>query len=250
MADPGRIQSISRFSEIVEILCEREAITSRELADEMEISKSTAHAYLATMEDLEYAVRTPEGYSLSLKFLDYGMIERDRIRVVDVARNTLEQLAEDTSEATYLVVEEHGQAVYVDHVLGNRGVQTHARLGTRMPLHTLASGKAILAYLSDERIKEILDTHGLPEQTANTITARETLYEKLEMTRERGYAVNEQEANVGTRAVGAPVLVDGNVIASIAVAGPANRITRTRLKDEVAGKVLAAANEIEIMLQR
>lgn len=250
MANPGRIQSISRFSEIVEVLCERDSVTSRDLADEMDIAKSTAHAYLATMEDLEYAVRTPNGYSLSLKFLDYGMTERNRIRVVDVARKTVEQLAEDTSEAVYLVVEEHGQAVYVDHVLGDRAVQTHARLGTRMPLHSLASGKAILAYLPDERIEEILDSRGLPEQTANTITTRQTLYEKLEETRERGYAVNEQEANVGTRAVGAPILVDGDVIASIAVAGPANRITRSRLEDEVAGKVLAAANEIEIMLQR
>ncbi|MFC6764363.1 IclR family transcriptional regulator [Natrinema soli] len=178
------------------------------------------------------------------------MIERNRIRVVNVARNTVKQLAEDTSEAVYLVVEEHGQAVYVDHVLGDRGVQTHGRLGTRMPLHGLASGKAILAYLPDKRIEEILNRHGLPKQTSNTITARQTLYEKLEKTRERGYAVNEQEANVGTRAVGAPILVDEEVIASIAVAGPANRITRNRLKDEVAGKILAAANEIEIMMQR
>ena len=247
---PGRIQALARFSAIMEALCDREPLSSREVADEIGVAKSTAHAYLATMEDLAYVVREPDGYSLSLKFLDYGMVERDRLRVIDVARDAVEQLAADTSEAVYVVVEEHGEAVYVDFALGDRAVKTHARIGTRAPLHSLASGKAILAYLPEERVEEIVDRHGLAAQTERTIQSRDALDEELERTRERGYAINEHEANVGTRAVGVPVRVDGVVAAAIAVAGPANRITRARLEDEVVGEALATANEIEILLQR
>lgn len=246
----GGIQAVYRFSEIIELLREREPLPSRDVADAVGVAKSTAHAYLATMEDLGYVVQEPDGYSVSLKFLDYGMVERDRLRVVEVARDAVEQLAADTSEAVYLVVEEHGQAVYVDFALGNRAVKTHARIGTRAPLHSLASGKAILAHLPEARVDEIIENHGLTAQTENTIQSREALREELEKTRERGHAINEHEANVGVRAIGAPILARDEVIASIAVAGPANRVTKERLEDEVLGEVLATANEIELMLQR
>lgn len=248
--ESGRIKAVSRFSEIVKLLREDEPLRSRDVADEIGVAKSTAHAYLATMEDLEYVVQKSDGYSLSLKFLDYGMLERDRLRVVQRAQGAVEQLASDTSEAVYLVVEEHGQAVYVDFALGNRAVKTHARIGTRAPLHSLASGKAILAHLAEERVEEIIDNHGLPAQTENTIRSKEALHEELEATWERGYAINEHEANVGTRAVGAPIVLGDEVVAAIAVAGPANRITEDRLEDELLGEVLATANEIELTLQR
>lgn len=248
--DAGRIGAVSRFADIVDAFREREALSSRELAEELGVSKSTAHAYLATMEDTEFAVRGPDGYSLSLKFLDVGMRERDRNRVVEVAADAMAQLSADTSEAVYLVVEEHGRAVYVDYSLGERAVRTHARIGTRAPLNTLASGKALLAFLPEERVAEIIETHGLPAETENTITSRAALEAELAEVRERGYAVNEHEANIGTRAVGAPVVVDDRVVAAIAVAGPANRITRDRIEDDVVGKVLGTANEIELMMQR
>lgn len=246
----GGIQAVSRFTEIVETLREKEPLTSRDVANEVGVAKSTAHAYLATMEDNEHVVRGPEGYSLSLQFLDYGMVERDRLPVVEAARGAIEQLAEDTNEAVYLVVEEHGHAVYVDYALGSRAVRTHARIGTRTPLHSLASGKAILATLPEDRVEEIIETHGFAAQTENTIQSREALYESIETVREQGYAVNEHEANIGTRAVGAPIIADDEVVAAVAVAGPANRITRTRLDEEVLGEVLATANEIELTLKQ
>lgn len=244
----GRIGSVERFEAIVDLLREHRSLTSQVVADELEIAKSTAHAYLATMEELEYVVHDSDGYSLSLKLLDHGMFARDNLSVVDKASNAIEQLADDTSEAVYLVVEEHGKAVYVDYALGDRAVETHARIGTRSYLHSLASGKSILAHLDEESVGDIVTKHGLPAVTQNTITSPDELFDELTKVRNRGYAVNEHEANEGTRAVGAPIVVDDEVVAAIAVAGPANRITRERLEDEVLGKILATANEIELVL--
>lgn len=244
----GRISAVDRFAAVADLLHEHEALTSQEVADELDVAKSTAHAYLATMADLGFAVQGTDGYSLGLKLLDHGMAARDSFRVVDAAADPVEQLAADTSEAVYLVVEEHGKAVYLDYALGDRAVKTHARIGTRSHLHSLASGKAILAHLSEQRVREIVDEHGLPASTENTVSTSEELFGELETVREQGYAVNEHEANVGTRAVGAPILAGGDVVAAIAVAGPANRITRDRLEAEVLGEVLATANEIELML--
>ncbi|MBP1954685.1 DNA-binding IclR family transcriptional regulator [Halarchaeum rubridurum] len=244
--EASRIGAVERFGEIIEVLREREPLSSRAVASALDVSKSTAHAYLATMEELEYVTRSPDGYAVSLKFLEYGMEERERLPIVDVAADTIEQLASDTSEAVYLVVEEHGYGVYVDYALGERAVTTHAIVGTRSPLHSIASGKTILAHLPEERVDEIVAAHGLPAETERTIQSREALDETLARVREQGYAINEHEANAGTRAVGAPVVVDDEVVAAIAVAGPAHRITPERIEADVLGEVLAAANEIEL----
>jgi len=249
MDDEGRgIKAVHRLGAVVDLLRERGPLSTQAVATELGVAKSTAHAYLSAMAEIEYVVRRPEGYALSLKYLDYGMTMRARLPVVREAETTLEQLAADTSEAAYLVVEEHGRAVYVDYALGDRAVKTHARIGTRSPLHSLASGKAILAYLPDERVDEIVERRGLPALTENTITDRSTLREELAAVRERGYAVNQHEANEGTHAIGTPIIADDEVVAGLSVAGPANRVTLDRLEDEIAGEILAAANEIELML--
>ena len=244
----GRIGSVDRFAAVVDALRENGSMTSQAIADELDIAKSTAHAYLATMEDLEFVVHGTDGYALGLRLLDEGMFARDRLPVVAAAAEAVEQLANDTSEAVYLVVEEHGKAVYVDYALGDRAVKTHARIGTRSHLHSLASGKAILAHLGEDRVREIADKFGLPAKTENTVSSPEQLFEELATVRERGYAINEHEALVGTRAVGAPILSGDDAVAAIAVAGPANRLTRDRLEDGVLGEVLATVNEIELIL--
>jgi len=242
------IKAIHRFDDVVDLLRDRGPLSTRAVANELGVANSTAHAYLSAMIDREYVVKRSGGYALSLKFLDHGMTMRERLPIVREAESTLEQLAADTSEAAYLVVEEHGQAVYVDYALGERAVRTHARTGTRAPLHSLASGKAILAHLPDDRVTEILDRRGLPALTENTITDPDRLREELATVRERGYAVNQHEANEGTHAIAAPVVVDDEVLGSVTVAGPANRITIDRLETSVASDVLAAANEIELVL--
>lgn len=246
--DGGRIKAAFRLVELLDVLAEQEPLSTQEVADVMGVAKSTAHAYLASLYDLEFVVRGPEGYSLSLKCLDYGMLERGKFDVVGAAENTVEQLAADTSEAVYLVVEEHGQGVFVDYALGERAVKAVARIGVRTPLHSIASGKAILAHLPEERIAEIIETRGFEPQTENTIESPERLYDELEQTVERGYAVNDHEAVVGIRAIAAPILVDGRAVAAITVAGPANRITKSHREDEIVEEVLAAANEIELKL--
>jgi IclR family acetate operon transcriptional repressor len=244
----GRIKSVHRLSDIIELLRQQAPVTTTVVADELGVAKSTAHAYLSSMYDLEYVVKDTEGYSLSLKFLDYGMEVRDQLPITEIGETTLEQLASDTNEATYIVVEEHGIGVYVNYSLGERAVRTHAGIGTRRPLHSLASGKSILAYLPEKRVKEIIEMHGLTKRTNQTITSPENLYDDLESIRERGYALSEQETFNGIRAIGAPVVVNEAVIGAISVAGPENRITKEHLEDEIIGEILAAANEIELKL--
>ncbi|WP_336022625.1 IclR family transcriptional regulator [Halobellus salinisoli] len=247
---PIKLQSVERVSEIIELLQRNGPLGATEITEALDIPTSTAHDYLSSLHDLEYLVKTDRKYDLGLRLLDHGMAARDRHPIASIGKQTLASLAKDTGEATYLVTEEHGRAVYLDYAHGEHAVQTHARIGTRSYLHQLASGKSILAYLPEERVHEIVDRHGLPQRTPRTIDTREALLEELEATRERGYAINDQEAVEGARAVGKAVVVAGEVVGAISVVGPANRLTDQQLADGLVDQIRGAANELELKLSQ
>jgi len=246
-----KIKTAYRLVRVLDLLREAGPLTTTEVSRRLDIAKSTAHAYLSSMHDLELIVRDGDGYAPSLTLLDFGMARRERLQIVEMARPSLEQLATDTEEAVHLIVEEHGVGVYVDYVLGERAVKSERalpRIGTRSPLHCLSSGKAILANLPEDRVAEILEEKGLPAQTEHTISSERELYDELETIRERGYAVNQHEANRGVHSVGAPIVVEGEVLGAISIAGPANRLTLSYIEDEVVDELLASTNEIELMM--
>jgi len=221
-----------------------------EITEALDVPTSTAHDYLSTLHGLEYLVKSGGKYDLGLRLLDHGIAARDRHPIAREGKSTVEQLAAATGEAAWLVTEEHGRAVYLDYALGEHAVQTHARIGTRSHLHYLASGKAILAHLSDERVEAIVDRHGLAQQTEHTVDSREALRAELDATRERGYALNDQENVEGARAVGKAIVVDGDVVGAISVVGPANRMTDQQLEDGIVDQILGAANELELKLSQ
>lgn len=109
--------------------------------------------------------------------------------------------------------------------------------------------EAILGFLPENRVHEILDQHGLPERTAKTITDRTTLFDELETIRERSYAYNDEEEVEGLRAVGAPVIDrDETVLGSLSVAGPTSQLKGAPFNEELPKQVQRAANVIEMKI--
>jgi DNA-binding IclR family transcriptional regulator len=104
-----------------------------------------------------------------------------------------------------------------------------------------------LAHLPDERVRELLAGE-LAQRTENTLTDPDELRDELERIRERGYAYSMQESVEGMRAVAAPILLDGTVVGSISLAGPANRFVGDRFETEIPDMVRGAANELELKL--
>ncbi|EMA41891.1 IclR family transcriptional regulator [Halobiforma nitratireducens] len=243
------VETVETAFDLVDALKERDSAGVSALADEVGLAKSTVHRHLTTLEKRGLLVREGDEYRLSTWFLDYGIHARDRRPVVEVARPKVDEVAAETDEKVWFVLEEHGLGVHVYGAEGKHSVTTHARIGRRTPLHQFAAGKAILAFLSEERVAEVLDRHGVAGQTARTITDRDVLFDQLETVRERGYAFNREESVTGVHAVGAPIReADGTAVGAISVAGPANRLRGEVLTDELPDLLLGAANEIEINL--
>jgi len=108
-------------------------------------------------------------------------------------------------------------------------------------------GKAILAHLPEERIEEILDTHGLTKATPNTVASREELFDELNRIRDQGIAFDDGERIPGLRCVAAPILSNnGRVLGAISVSGPSNRVGGDYWEEELAQQVLEKVNVIEL----
>jgi len=247
MTDAGRrVKSVDKTFAILDCVFRQGGAAVTEVADELDIAKSTAHSHLATMVDREYIVCRDGEYYASLKFLEYGIATRNDVAFWPHAQRTMEEVAKDTGESVGLFVEEHGQLVYLDAADGERSVRTHGTIGTRSYLHDSAAGKAILAHLPRSRVKEIIDEHGLPAQTDATITDQSELFEQLDEVRKAGVAFNDSETMDGVRAVASPIVVDDEALGSIGVAGPQNRLAGSRYRVELPGVVRGATNEIEL----
>lgn len=245
------IKATKRTMQIIEILSRSDGLSISELADELDVPKSTAYDYLQTLRELEYLVHGESGYQLGTKFLELGARRRLQIELFSTAKPELDRLAEETGEHSTLVIEEHGMGVLLHTVMGSSAVEVVAHDGTRSYLHTTAPGKAILANMPPERITEILDEYendGLPSYGSQSITDRGELLEELERTRERGYAVDENEAIDGMRGVGVPLIQRDteDVIGAISIYAPMNRSTKMDFEDDIPELLLQTANVIEL----
>lgn len=245
----GRTVKASRTTfAIIETLDELEGAGVSEIADELSIAKSTAHKHLRTLEDCEYVVREQDKYKLGLKHLKYGKHVLSDVDIAQKSEPVIEHLTEETGEAVWTAIEEHGRAVYVNKALGERAVPSRGGIGERIELHSAAIGKALLSGLPRERVDEIIKRHGLPQLTPNTITDRDVLREELEAIRDRGFAFNDSESLEGLRAVASPVQYNGELKGAIAIVGTANRMKGEYFEEELPDLIRGAANEIELKL--
>lgn len=249
MSKPRNVlKSLDTVFNVVEHLKSTGGTTVTELAADLDMPKSTVQVYLNTLYGHNLVVKHDGKYKIGLRFLEYGIFAVRSEPVYPEVRAKVEELAEETGELAACFVEEEGDAVYIYGVEGERSIRTDLSVGDRTELHCTASGKALFAYLPEDRIRELLEERSLERKTENTITDPDELLTELEKIRAQGYASADQESVEGMRAVAAPIILDERVVGSISLAGPANRFVGTRFDSEIPEKVMGAANELELRL--
>lgn len=242
-----RIKSAENTFRIVELLYDEQRATLGEIADHLDLSKSTTHSYLETLLHLELVRRVDEEYELGLKFLDFGGRTRSRSDLYMAAKPQLRVLHRETEQTVHLAVEEYEDLVLLERINPDESVGFGAHAGQRDHFHTPALGKAILAHLPDAKVDSILSKHGMSGMTDRSITNREELESELRRIREQGFAVNDEEEHRNYKGIARPILVDGEIQGAISVAGPKTEIEMS--EDEIHDLLQSAADRIEIKLQ-
>jgi DNA-binding IclR family transcriptional regulator len=252
--DGRQIQSVGRACEIIKHLYRNGDSTVAELATGIDLTPGTIHTHLTTLCHQGIVDKDGKHYRLGLSIVTFGDRVRNRIPLYQAGRSETEALAEKTGEVTHLIIENDGLEVILHEAFGEQAagrelyVKNRGRIDRH--LHYSAAGKAILAFLPDERVEAILDEHGLVERTTNTVTDREELYEEMAEIRDRGFAINDEEGVRGIRAVGVPIHdTRDRVIGSISLSAPASRLREDRFTKEVPEIVEQSANVIEVGIQ-
>lgn len=200
---PSRhVKSVQTAFRIVEIIQKQDGATIKELTDHLEISKSTIHNYMSTLESLGYVVNRGGTYRVGLRFLTHGMAARNGLDIGKVVGSALTEVADEIDQTAWWITEEIGRGIFVDTSVPEGGQVIFGRVGKRSYLHTHGPGKAILAQQSNDHVQQVLDYHGLPEYTSETVTDRDVLLDQLEQIREQGYAYTDGEAALGVQSIG------------------------------------------------
>jgi DNA-binding IclR family transcriptional regulator len=241
------IESVRKTSEVLRGMKELDGAGVSELAEHLDMPKTTVHAHLTTLHNCGLVSKDGGVYRIGLRFVGLGEFAKNQFDVYRIAKEEVDILAEESGDMAQFMIEEHGEGVYLYKAEPPRGVRTTAGVGDRRPLHCTGLGKSILSCLPEERVHEILDRRGMPAQTEHTITDPDDLMDELETVRERGYAVDDQEIQPGLRCVAAPVNPDNTgVVGAVSVSGPTGRFKGDRLETELPELVTSAANVIEI----
>lgn len=244
--DTPPMKSVLRAFDVLNALWELNGAGPSAVADRIDLPKSTAHVYLRTLQETGYVVNEDGEYRLSHRFLTTGSRIKHRNSLFQASEKNLRELASETGELVTLVVEEAGHSVILDKESGDRSLELGIYSGMITPLHSNATGKAILANLPPARTDEIIDAHGLESLTEETITDKETLHAELNTVRERGYAVDWDEQVKGMGLIGAPIIVEDQLLGAAGVACPTGRIKDESYQHELLQKLEGTIDSITI----
>lgn len=250
-ADDIPIGSVGTIAQILEVLGEREGAGVTEVAEEVDVSKSSVHRYLESLCRVGFVRKAGTDYYLSTRLLKHGTRARSQREFYAVAKPVVEELVDRTNNAVALAVREDA-VVYIYKSWHEQEIRNDLRLGQPYDeFHCSAAGKVLLASMSPDQIAEVLDCQGLPQRTANTITDRDELLDELERVRERDTAFDDEEHVTGIRSVATSIRDRSRdeTIGAITVYGPAIRLEGDAFWEEVPTTLERASNLIEVNLR-
>jgi DNA-binding IclR family transcriptional regulator len=246
-----RIQSVDRALDILELyLSSPEELSVKEISEAMGLSKSTVHGLIKTLEHRGYLQQNPGNtkYRLGMKLFSLGNVVGENLDIRKIARPVIQRLVDKIKETVHLAVLTGNDIVYTEKVEGPGALRMYSQVGKRVFVHCTGVGKVILAYQDDDVVESMLSKETLKAFTPHTLTDKEELKSQLKVIREQGYALDNEEIELGLRCVAAPIYNhQGKVIASISCAGPSIRMSDDQLESKIQA-MKEAALEISRLL--
>lgn len=217
------LRSLDRGLKALDIFATHESVTTTELAELLEVDKSTASRIIETLKqhDMVQNVANSKKYRMGFRILHLGEQLRRRLNILDIAHPILHEVSNELQQSVHLCAYNKGMAYIIDQVVSNVPYSMSATVGMIEPMHSASVGKCILAYRGKENIDRLLENYVFTPYTQYTITNREDLLAELEKIRQRGYAVDDQEMFIGVRCIALPIFNYMNSVRySIGISGP------------------------------
>jgi IclR family KDG regulon transcriptional repressor len=222
-----------------------------ELSKRLRLHKNNVFRLLATLESRSYIEqnRHTENYRLGLKTMELGQTVIKQMGLLRRSRPVLESLARTFNETCSVAVLRDGHAIHLDAVESTHPLRVASRLACRLPAHCTAAGKVLLAGAIDQGTPLSPPLGELARHAPRTIVDRHEFEKELAKVAAQGYALEDDEVDVGVRGVAAPIRnYSGNVVGALCISGPAMRFGETRMLDEMVPAIKKGADEISVRL--
>jgi DNA-binding IclR family transcriptional regulator len=249
----GGVPAIDRALNVLECLSQsRKGYSVSELSRRLALPKSSVHLILRTLERRGYLQKQSSGgrYKFGMKLIALSRTALDGVELREEARPTLAALSQQTGLTVHMGVLERSEIVIIERIESASPIRVVSWIGRRMDMNSTAVGKALIAHLTDAEFDAQVRPTQLARHNDHTIGSMAALRKELGRVRHLGYAVCDEEDEIGVRCVGAPILDRrGHAIAAISVAGTTFQIPPERV-GELGQTVKNAAAEISARFQR
>ena len=248
MEEKNPIQVAGRLFETLELLAKEGPLGLMEISSKLELNKSTVHRVLNSLIYMGYVRQNIKNgkYEMTFKIVDLANQVMRKVDLVNLTRPYLRKLMEVTQETVHLVEQDGTDAVYIDKVESfSNGIQMISRIGSRVPLYCSGVGKALTARMTEMEVKEIWDRSSIVKMTPHTITDYGEYLRELQITRQRGYAIDNEENEAGVRCVAASLNDHAEQIRyAFSISAPVSRMGEERIR-ELAKRILDTKEQIE-----
>jgi IclR family transcriptional regulator, pca regulon regulatory protein len=226
-------------------------LTLTQVAELTGLSRGTARRLLHTLVELGFVRQDGREFRLTARVLDIGYAYLSALDLVELSRGEMESLGQETAESCSIAVLDGTDVVYVARAPSTRIMSIALGLGSRLPAHATSLGRVLLAGLPAPELETYLASADLASFTPHTVADGAGLRTELERVRSQGWALIDQELEIGVRSIAAPLHNrTGCTVAAMNVSAHASRVTLDALRRELLPRLLASAGRITEMLAK
>ncbi|MBV8568823.1 MAG: helix-turn-helix domain-containing protein [Methylobacteriaceae bacterium] len=240
------VNSLARGLEVIRAFSRsRPRMTLSEVAQETDLTRAAARRFLLTLVREGYAESNGRHFRLSPKVLELGYSVLASMNIADVVQPVMNELADKLDESCFAAVLDGDSVVYMARASSRRVVNVGISVGSRVPAHCVSSGRVLLSGLSDEALASYLDSVTIEKFTPNTVTSKVKLKSAIETARRQGWAIVDQELEVGLRSISAPIRDRSRtIVAALNVCCPSPRVTPAQMRTRILSELLTSAQRI------
>lgn len=254
MSTPGDdfVQSLARGIAVIRSFsAETPRQTVSGVARATGLNRAVARRLLLTLTELGYARTDGKHYELTARVLDLGYSYVASLNLADIVQPFLEEFSESVRESSSVSVLDDTDIVYVARVPTKRIMTVAIGLGSRFPAYRTSMGRALLAELSDDEALDLFRRSQRDDPTAYTVRTEEELLDRLAEVRAEGWALVDQELEIGVRSVAAPLRDgSGRAVAAMNVSTHVARTDLDQVRREFVPRLLETAASISAALAR
>lgn len=241
--------SLIRGLEILKMFdASHSTLSLAEIASKMGVSRTVPFRFLYTLQHMGYLFQdeTTKRYQLTPKVMELGFAFLNTMQLPELARPYLEKLRDQTGASAHIGILDGNEVVYIARAATSTNFSTlNVMIGSRLPAHATSMGKVLLAFLSEEKRIALMETVNLQSFTSQTKTMMRDLNEQLEEIRRNGYAVSNEEFEIGICSVAVPIFDrDGVISAAVNVAAPTSILSADILESQIIPAVRETAKAL------